>query len=41
MVKKHPGALVGLTPVKGTSVDIFFLVEKYWKKWSLALVGLK
>ena len=34
-------ALVGLTHVKVTSVDIFFeSLEKSWKKWFLALVGL-
>ena len=39
MVKKGHGALVGITLVKGTSVDIFFqFCER--KKWFLALVGL-
>ena len=40
-VKNDHGALAGLTHVKGTSVDTFFLfVEENWKKWFLAPVGL-
>ena len=39
--KNDHGALVGLTTVKGTSVETFFsFVEKGWKKWFVALVGL-
>ena len=39
--KNCHGALVGLTWVKGTSVDTFFYVyEKNWKMCFLALVGL-